>query len=46
MRYINFIIYIQRQIDNILRFIKIFIKIYINDIVTKTKFLTEYFLNL
>ena len=43
---INSIIYVQRQIDNILRFMKIFIKIYINNVVIKTKFLIKHFFNL
>ena len=46
IKYINSIIYIQRQIDKILKFIKIFIKIYIDDIVIEMKFLTKYLFNL
>ena len=43
---INSITYIQRQINNILRSIKTFIKIYINDVIIKAKSLTEHLFNL
>ena len=46
INYINLIAYIQRQINRILRFIKFFIKVYIDDIIIKTKSLINYLLNL
>ena len=46
IKYINSIIYVQRQIDNILRFVKVFIKTYMNNVITKTKSLTEHLFNL
>ena len=46
MRYMNFITYVQRQIDKILRSIKNFAQVYINDIVIEFKSLRKHIAHL
>ena len=46
MSYRNSFVYVQRQIDRILRFCRIFARVYIDDVVVFSKFLNDHILHL